>query len=161
MINLENKQTVIPIHETAIKKDAQHVLGILNYADYDLGIWLLDPKEMQRYNKEFRDKDKPTDVLSFAYHPALKAGERIAPQTEDDKNLGDIMLCPEYIKNDLPNWNQSFEHRMRILLVHAICHLLGHDHEEDADYEIMQKLEDSLLEKLERGHECSPGNCDQ
>ena len=149
MINFENKQPAIHIHETAIKKDAQHILGILNYGDYDLGIWLLDRKEMQRYNKEFRQKDKATDVLSFPYHPELKAGERIEPQDEDDKNLGDIMLCPEYIKADLPNWNQSFEHRMRVLLVHAICHLLGYDHEEDADHEIMQKLEDSLLEKLE------------
>lgn len=162
MINLENKQTEIPIHEAGIKKDAQHILGILNYNDFDLGIWILNPKEMAGYNKEFRNKDKTTDVLSFPYHTELKAGERIVPKDEDDKNLGDIMLCPEYVKTDLPNWEQSFEHRMRVLLVHSICHLLGYDHETDADHEVMQKLEDRLLEKLEKGtHECTPCACDQ
>lgn len=150
MITIENKQTEVAIHETAIKKDAQYILGVLNYADYDLGIWLLDPQEMQRYNNEYRGKDKPTDVLSFAYHPDLKAGERIVPQTEDDKNLGDIMLCPAYIKNDLPNWNQAFEERMRILLVHAICHLLGYDHEKDSDHAVMQAVENDLLDKLKK-----------
>jgi len=153
MINFENKQTAILIKETAIKKDARHILGILNYGGYDLGIWLLDLKEMQKYNKEFRDKDKPTDVISFPYHTELKAGDRIVVQSEDDKNVGDIMLCPEYIKEDLPRWEQSLEHRMRVLLVHAICHLLGYDHETDADHEIMQALEDELLAKLEKGTE--------
>lgn len=151
MINLENKQTVIQIHETAMKKDAQHILGMLNYADFDLGIWILDLKEMERYNREFRNQDKPTDVLSFPYHPDLKPNERIVVHDEDDKNLGDIMICPEYVKADLPRWEYSFEHRMRVLLIHAICHLLGYDHENDTDHEIMQKLEDSLLEKLEKG----------
>lgn len=150
MINFENKQTKIHIHETAIKKDAKHILGILNYADYDLGIWLVDNEEMQRYNREFRDKDKPTDVLSFPFHTELKAGDRIKVESEDDKNLGDILLAPEYIKEDLPNWGHSFEHRMRVLLVHAICHLLGYDHETDEDYAVMQALEDELLAKLEK-----------
>ncbi len=162
MVNLENKQSSVDINEPALKRDANHILGILNYADFDLGIWLLDKNEMHHYNKEFRGKDKATDVISFPFHPELKAGERIVVHNEDDKNIGDIMLCPEYIKEDLPNWNQSFEHRMRVLLVHAICHLLGYDHETDEDHAIMQKLEDMLLEKLEKGtHECTPCSCDQ
>lgn len=151
MINIKNKQKIIQIAQTSIKKDAQHILGILNYSDYDLGIALLDLKEMHRYNKEFRNQDKPTDVLSFPYHTNLKAGERIVPLDEDDKNLGDIMICPEYVKADLARWEQSFQQRMRVLLIHSICHLLGYDHEEEADYKVMKELENYLLEKLEKG----------
>ena len=152
MISIKNNQKVILFSVNEYRKKAEIILQYLGYQVFDLGIQLTTDRTMQKYNYQFRKQNNPTDVLSFPYHTELKAGERIVPKDEDDKNVGDIMLCPEYIKTDLPNWEQSFEHRMRVLLVHAICHLLGYDHETDADHEVMQTLEDSLLEKLERQH---------
>ncbi len=52
----------------------------------------------------------------------------ITHATEDEMNLADIILCPEYINEDLPRWNRTFQERVDILLVHGICHFFGHEH---------------------------------
>jgi len=147
MIALTNNQT-IPINTEQLKKDAHIILKHLGYGDFDLGILITDNKAIHAFNKTYREKDKPTDILSFPFYPDLKPGERIEPETEDDKNLGDIIISPEYVKADLDRWDQTFDERMRILLVHGICHLLGYDHIKDEDYEVMKKKESELLALL-------------
>ncbi len=147
MITLKNTQQSIKFNMEKFKKDAAYLLGVLNYSDYDLGIWLTDNKMMQQYNKKYRHKDKPTDILSFPFH-TLKPGERIQANNNDDKNIGDIMISVEYVKKDAPNWGHTFDQRMSVLLVHGIYHLLGYDHETDEQYAQMKEQEDFLLEKL-------------
>lgn len=149
MISIKNTQRKIKIDTDKLKKDAQFILDELGYSDFDLGILITTDKKMHEYNKQYRDKDKPTDVLSFPYHPHLKAGQKIKVESEEDKNLGDLILAPEYILNDLPKWETTFENHLQRLLVHGICHLLGYDHIEDADYKIMHKKETALLKKLQ------------
>jgi len=148
MINIKNQVRKIKINEKKLVAQAQKVLDILGYSDFDLGILLTTNKTIHSYNKQFRNKDKPTDILSFSYHADLKAGQKIKPKTEDDKNLGDLIISLEYVKKDAKKWNQSFEQRMPILLVHGVCHLLGYDHEKDEDYKIMHKQEQKILKLL-------------
>lgn len=148
MILIKNTQRTIDFDIETLKQDAQKVLDALNYSDFDLGIWLTTNKTIQKYNKLYRHKDKPTDILSFSHHPTLKAGERIKPLSPDDKNLGDLIISMEYVIKDLPRWHMSLEERMHVLLVHGICHLLGYDHIEDADYKIMHRKEQALLKVL-------------
>ena len=148
MITIKNTQSDIKIDAKLLKKKAQYLLAALEYADFDLGILFCTNDQMQEYNKTYRGKDKPTDVLSFPYYPNLVAGERITAQSDDDKNIGDIIIATEYVQTDAPNWNQTFEQRIDVLLIHGICHLLGYDHEIDEDYEIMKAQEEWLLEKL-------------
>lgn len=152
MINIDNKQTVA-IDVVQLKKDAQVILKALNYSDFDLGILIANLKDMHEYNLNYREQDKPTDILSFPYHPHLKAGERITAEINDDKDLGDIVLCPQYILDDLARWEVSYERRLQILLVHGICHLLGYDHIEDEDYEIMKQQEELLLAALDQANQ--------
>lgn len=148
MITLRNTQRAVKIDTKALQRDAQTLLDALDYHDYDLGIWLTSMKTMHAYNKQYRHQDKPTDILSFPYYPNLKAGERIKPKSDDDKYLGDIIICPQYVLEDLPRWGQSFEYRMNVLLVHGICHVLGYDHIEDEDYAVMHRKEKQLLKKI-------------
>jgi probable rRNA maturation factor len=150
MITIRNSQRKIKIDLKKLKDDAQTILNALKYDDFDLGIKLVSNKMMQKYNKEYRKHDKPTDILSFSYHPELKAGQRIHPKSEEDKNLGDLIIAPEYVMHDLPKWDTTFEKHMQKLLVHGICHLLGYDHILDEDYEIMHKKENELLKKLQK-----------
>jgi len=148
MITIKHTQRKIKFNATQFKKDTQKLLNALNYGDFDIAIWLTTNETIRRFNRDFRNKDKATDILSFPYHPDLKAGKRIVVQDEEDKNLGDIIISLEYVKQDAPRWDKTFEERMRILLVHGICHLLGYDHIEDADYEIMHKKEAELLKTV-------------
>ena len=147
MITLKNNQT-ISVDEEQHKKDAQTILKHLGYDDFDLGILLADNKKIHELNKKYRNKDKPTDILSFPFYPELQAGERIVSKSEEEKNLGDIIICPEYVKADLERWGHTFEHRIRTLLVHGIFHLLGYTHIKDSDYEVMKKKEQELLSLL-------------
>jgi len=148
MITIKNSQRRITIDTKLLHHQAQTILDALHYSDFDLGILLTSEPAIQKLNREHRQQDKPTDILSFAYHPNAKPGKRIQAKTAEDKNLGDLILCPSYIQKDLPRWNQSFDERMKVLLVHGICHLLGYDHIEDEDYKVMQRLEKKLLKKI-------------
>lgn len=150
MILIRNTQRKIILSVKKLEHDAQKILHIVCYDNYDLGIWITTNKTIHTYNREYRKKDKPTDILSFSYHPSLKAGERITPANEDDKNLGDLVISAEYVQRVAHELNQTMDERMRILLVHGICHLLGYDHELDEDYKVMHKKEQSILKKLEK-----------
>jgi len=145
---IRNTQQKISLDVEKLKADAQTILTALNYADYDLGIWLTTNTMIRRYNRDYRHKDKATDILSFPYHPELKVGEKIKVHIDEDKNLGDLIISLEYVQKDSPRWHQSFEHRIKVLLVHGICHLLGYNHIEDQDYKIMKRKESALLKKL-------------
>jgi probable rRNA maturation factor len=150
MVVIRNTQRAIKVDTVQMKKDVQKILDILDYADFDVGILIVNNATMQDYNREYRGKDKPTDVLSFPTFPDLKAGERIVAHDADEKNLGDLILAPAYIVADAKRLKTTFEKRMERLLVHGICHLLGYDHIEDADYKIMYKKEMSLLRALRK-----------
>jgi probable rRNA maturation factor len=152
MITLQNKQRAVRVNTQALKKDAQAILGILDYADFDLAIVLVDNPTIHHYNKTYRGKDKPTDILSFSYHPSLRPGERIEAEDEDDKNIGDLIISPEYVVAQLPELETTLDERMRVLLVHGICHLRGYDHEIDEDYEIMKTEEERLLDELRKNN---------
>ena len=148
MIVIKNTQRSYRISVTKLKKQAAAVLEFIGYKGFDLGIWLTTNKTIRTYNKQYRHKDKSTDILSFPAHPTLKAGQRIIAQNRDEKALGDLIISVEYVIKNAPQWNQTFESRMKTLLVHGICHLLGYDHEYDDDYEIMHKEETRILEFL-------------
>lgn len=148
MILIRNEQD-FPVDVAKLERDAGLILRSLDYGDFDLGILLATPDVIHDYNKQYRDCDKPTDILSFPYHQ-VAAGQKIEPATEDEKNLGDIIMCPAYINDDLVRWDKTFQERIDILLVHGICHLLGYDHIKDADYEVMKLQEDALLEIISR-----------
>lgn len=147
MITVKNKQRRIAVDVPHLKKDAHTILHILKYEDFDLGIALVTNAVMQTYNRTYRKKDAPTDVLSFPYHE-VTAGKRIKPISEDDKNLGDIVLAPAYIATQAKDLGISFEHQQRVLLVHGICHLLGYDHILDADFRVMRRKELAILRQI-------------
>lgn len=151
MISIRNQQRKVAIDKESLLRDAKIVVHDLGYADFDLGIMFVTPEVIHEYNRDYRGKDKPTDILSFAFHPDVKAGEKIIAHTEDDRNLGDLIICPEYVLAQLPELETTWEARLRVLLVHGICHLRGYDHEIDEDYEIMHKEETRLLKLLDAG----------
>jgi probable rRNA maturation factor len=148
MVVVRNRQRTVKIDMPQVKNTIKHILMLLDYADFDITVMFVSDKSMQEFNRQFRKIDKPTDILSFQAHDAIQPGKRIVVAHDDEKNLGDLILAPAYIQKDALQMNQSFDNRVRILLVHGICHLLGYDHETDADYKVMHKKEQWLLKNL-------------
>ncbi len=148
MITLNNEQTDIFVDTKQLETHAQRILDMLGYGDFDLGILLTTSEGIQEYNREYRNLDKTTDVLSFPFHNEIAAGEKIVTTSDDEKNLGDIIICPAYAQTTLIDWDQSIEERLNGLLVHGICHLLGYDHVTDEQEEQMLAMEAKLLSKI-------------
>lgn len=99
-----------------------------------ISLVLTDDAEIQQFNRDYRGKDRPTNVLAF-------------PSDAPDE-LGDILLAYRYICKEASAQGKAFTDHMTHLLVHGILHLHGYDHETDAEADEMETLEVSLLRKL-------------
>lgn len=104
-----------------------------------LSLLLTDNKYIQVINCEYRDKDAPTDVISFAYH-----------ETEDFNigpydTLGDIIISLERVDEQANEYNHSFEREFYYVLTHGILHILGYDHIEEEDKKLMREREETIL----------------
>ena len=148
MIIIKTTQRKIKINMEKLKKDAQTILGLLDYHDFELNIFLTTNKTIRAYNKKYRKKDEATDILAFPYYPNLKPGQRIVPELESDKQLGDLIISLEYVQAAIKKLKTTLNKRLTVLLVHGICHLLGYDHVTDKEYNIMQAQEKKLLNHL-------------
>ncbi len=148
MISIHNQQRKIKIDRKKMREIVQEILSILKYGDFDIGILITNNRNIRTYNRTYRNKDKATDILSFAYHHGLTPGKRIKVTHEEDRNLGDLILSLEYIQKEAKELQVSFDERVKVLLIHGICHLLGYDHENDRDWRSMRAKEASILKKL-------------
>lgn len=151
MIKITNRQRKIKVNISALKRDLAVLLETVGYANFDIGLLITTNKSIQKYNREFRHKDNPTDILSFPFYPKLKAGEKIVitdPRDTDSFNLGDMIISAEYVWDQVGQDQAACAVRMRVLLVHGLCHLLGYDHMHEADYKKMHAKELALLRRL-------------
>jgi len=149
MITIKNTQHKIRINLKQLEANIKRMLAAIGYPDFDLGIWLTTNATIRRYNKQYRNKDKPTDILSFPYHTKLKAGQKIVIKKNEDQNLGDLIISVEYTKKDAAKtWQRSFDTHLLALVAHGITHCLGYDHETDKEWAAMQRIESRLLSVL-------------
>ncbi|MBP7854351.1 rRNA maturation RNase YbeY [Candidatus Babeliales bacterium] len=147
MIIVKNKVKTISFSSSSFKQKAEKILQYLKYSDFDLTILLVSDSVMKKYNKKFRNIDKTTDVLSFPYYTDTVAGKRVKVM-DDEQILGDILISLPYVQENRHNLPGDFEQRMNRMLVHGICHLLGYDHQTDADYKKMIRLENKLIKMI-------------
>jgi len=127
--------------EKGIKKILKKALGVLRKENFLLEVFLISDIKIKSLNREFRGKDKPTNVLSFE-----EVGEPdfVEPRVGGDKNfkrLGEIYLAPDYISRE----SQDFFK----LAIHGLLHLFGYKHETKSDTINMQKLEDKVCRVLQ------------
>ncbi len=145
MIIIKNRQRRIKLDEKWLVSFAARAIAAAGYEGWGLGIWITTDKTIRSYNARFRHKDKPTDILSFPFYPDLQPGKRPKVVDEDGDYLGDLIISAERVVVDARELGVTFEERMQVLVVHGICHLLGYDHETDAQFRVMQKRERELL----------------
>src|SRR5581483_1183956 len=148
MVYITNENPSIVFDLQQFELDAQNIMQLMGYADFDLSILLADNSTIQQLNRDFRHKDEPTDVLSFPFYPELKAGQAIKAETEDDKNIGDLIISLEYIQPMCIEENKTINEHLKTLLCHGICHILGYDHYTEETDKVMKAKEAWLAEKL-------------
>ena len=125
--------------ERKLELMADHILVDQKKDGLTVNLKFLSSKEMKKLNKDFRDKNLDTNVLSF---PASDAAKKISGE------LGDIAMSIPYIKTESQNLNRDQEDHMMHLLAHGILHLLNFDHKENFDANIMEAQEIKYLENF-------------
>lgn len=120
---------------------AELCLGVLAKSDHELSIVLTDDAHIRTLNREYRDKDEATDVLSFGQ---MEGDGFVSPVPV----LGDLVISLQTAQRQAEGMGHPLGAEIRILLVHGMLHLLGHDHLEDGERSAMAEAEDELLRAL-------------
>ena len=128
-----------------VKQIAQKILKELQLDNVELSITLTDNETIRQINRQWRKKDKPTDVLSFPIDEK--------PPGYRYKILGDVVISLPFAKKQAEEIGISYEEEIIRLLTHGILHLLGYDHEGcPAEAKRMFELQDRIVKKITSSH---------
>lgn len=119
----------------AIKLAIEKTLAVHHIKNTELSFTMVDPSEIKRLNCDFRNIDRVTDVLSFPI---------------DDQMLGDIVVCKKRLTKQAKAYGNSYLRELSYLTVHSVLHLMGYDHMEKRDKQLMRKMEKEIMKDLER-----------
>ncbi|MDO4223190.1 MAG: rRNA maturation RNase YbeY [Acinetobacter sp.] len=132
------------IDEATVQHIVQTALSLFDPCDYEMGIACVDIAHSQALNLQYRQKDKPTNVLSF--------GSEIPADIVDELDaypLGDLVICIPVVLAEAEEQGKTPMQHFTHLVVHGVLHLLGYDHElSDEDAQEMESLEIEILAKL-------------
>ncbi|KAG6926631.1 putative ybeY metallopeptidase (putative) [Chelydra serpentina] len=145
---IRNLQKVIPLRRIPLRRRIEILQKILDVQQFDLGVICLNNRNIQLLNSTYRQKNVPTDVLSFPFHENLKAGDLPQPSFRDEYNLGDVFLGVEYIYQQCQENGEDYYSILTVTAAHGLCHLLGYQHNTEAEWEQMYQKEKQILEEL-------------
>ena len=127
-IAIENRQSRHQIRKRPLRSVARKILSVSGCPDAQLSILIVDDVMIQEINRDYLNKDRPTNVISFA----MQEGEGGGVQPD---LLGDVVISAETAARDAAEAQTSFESELYFLLLHGILHLLGYDHERGSQAE--------------------------
>ncbi|WP_010650924.1 rRNA maturation RNase YbeY [Oceanobacillus massiliensis] len=113
----------------------------------EMSVNFVDNKEIQELNRNYRQKDTPTDVISFAMQESVEGEMDVIDVIGEDMplTLGDIVISVDKAKEQAIDYDHSYERELAFLTLHGFLHLLGYDHMNKHDEEIMFKRQDDIL----------------
>lgn len=144
-VYIENTQNKIPVNRNLVTKlnetmnKAAEIHGLSNQ---EMSIIFVDNIQIQKINRDYRDKDQVTDVISFALNDDDTAF------AWEKNNLGDIYISLERAKEQSIDYGHSFDREVCYLAVHGLLHLLGYDHINKDDKEKMREKEEEIMAEV-------------
>uniref|UniRef100_A0A672RDN9 Uncharacterized protein n=1 Tax=Sinocyclocheilus grahami TaxID=75366 RepID=A0A672RDN9_SINGR len=116
-----------------------------------MGILCVDNRRIQRFIHIYRKKRQPTAVLAFPYCEAQLLSRQIPCALQrEEYNLGDIFLGVEYVMQQCKETSQDLHEALTVVTAHGICHLLGHRHETEEEWNEMQQKVSYILSEFNR-----------
>ncbi|MGB9743343.1 MAG: rRNA maturation RNase YbeY [Minisyncoccales bacterium] len=120
------------VNQNWLKKIASAVLKREKEKNLELSIVLVGQSKIKKLNKQYRRRNRPTDVLSFSYNGS-----------------GEVVICLEQVKKNAKKFKSSFKTELKRVLIHGILHLLGYDHEKSInEAKRMRKKEEIYLSSI-------------
>ncbi|HAM81345.1 rRNA maturation RNase YbeY [Ornithinibacillus bavariensis] len=143
---------------TVTENHLELVQGILKLAakkenisdDAEVSVTFVTNEEIKEINRDYRNLDKPTDVISFALEESVE-GEMAIIGEDLPVVLGDIIISVERAEEQAKDYNHSFERELGFLAVHGFLHLLGYDHMTKEDEKIMFGKQEEILGEYNLG----------
>ena len=142
-LDIEEKKMYVDILNTVLEEC--FIQEKLNEKNLYVNIVLTNPENIRKMNREYRDIDKETDVLSF---PMFEREELEGRKDLNEDILGDIVISIERVYEQAKEYGHSFERELAYMVVHGFYHLIGYDHIEENDKKEMRQKEEDILQKL-------------
>ena len=137
----------IKLSKAEILNIVEEVLKTVEYKftkNHQLNLSFVSSEEMKLLNKTYRNKDKPTNVLSFEIPENFPVG--------DEKTLiGEIALCEEIIYEESKKYKKIFENRLKHMIIHGLLHLIGFDHVNKDEGNKMESVEKKIMKSISAG----------
>ncbi|MCG3116151.1 MAG: rRNA maturation RNase YbeY [Candidatus Manganitrophus sp. SA1] len=137
---MQNRQRTYPVNQKNLLRWARQILSLQKLDHAEMGIILVNNRQIRIYNRDYRKKDQPTDVLSFPMREGV--GGELHPDF-----LGDVMISLERSAEEAILYGRSRREQLLILLIHGVLHLLGYDHERSPKEERRMQRRERLLFK--------------
>lgn len=172
-LNISNLVKDFKVEEKFFKEVAKKTLKLIDPGAgecvegvLEVDLAFVSEEEIKKINKQWRGKNKPTDVLSFSEISAPQGrlardfslqkpakNKKITKKHKgvafDSGNLMQIIICPAYAKKQMKKFNLSFRQELAMLMAHGILHILGYDHERSRKEEdIIWGIQDKILKEL-------------
>lgn len=109
----------------------------------EISLTLVSLEEIRELNRDYRDVDRETDVLSFPQYECIEE-----MPAEGELCLGDVVICLDKVKSQAEEFGHSFEREFVYLFVHSLLHLLGYDHMEDDEKTVMRAKEEATMKEI-------------
>jgi len=154
--------TIDMVDETGTigEKDQQLVVRLLEHAaemekigDAEVSVTFMDDASIRTINKEYRDKDSATDVISFALEETVEGEMDYSNPEGLTRLLGDILISTETADRQAGEYGHSREREIGFLALHGLLHLLGYDHMNEEDEIKMFGRQDEILESFGLGRD--------
>lgn len=134
-----SSESRLDLDQENYQKIVQNILTYLKLSHCDLSILFVDEEMIQKLNKDYRNKDAVTDVLSFPQQE---------PFSQFTGMLGDVIICLPRAQEQAPDERNTLFQEVVFLTIHSILHLMGHDHMEDDELEEMQTKELEIVKAI-------------
>lgn len=143
--NLSEQEPCYEGYEEDFQKIMERAGKILNRSsDLVCSVIFTTPEQIHQMNKEYRNVDRPTDVISFA----LQDDKSDILIEEEEEELGDIFINVQAIKDQAREYGHSEKREACFLFCHGLLHLLGYDHMTPEDEKVMFGLQDEILDEV-------------
>lgn len=148
--NIQKKKVLDSKDLTLLEKVLQFGLKSHQQPDSEMGVILVDDEYIQDLNLKYRGIDQPTDVLSFAMNEEIAESQVLQVQG-GPVLLGDVYLSVERAAEQAENYGHSFARELCYLGTHGLLHLLGYDHQDPEETELMRAEEEKIMQHFKLG----------
>lgn len=149
MITVRNAQRALTPPTPWIRGTLGNILAAAGYREWDVGLRITTDLAVARLNRQYRHKEGSTDILSFARH-AVATPEAFDGVDAEERDLGDLIVSAPYVRSYCEQTQTDERAHWQVLLTHGVVHLLGYDHETDADFAAMAAREAGILDAIRK-----------